>query len=71
MIPGCGMADCAEPGAAWVAVVQPDEVWRAGLGFMIVRPVGSPIHGGVLLCVDHAHHQIDLLLLRALPERPR
>lgn len=74
MTPRCASEGCGQPGAAWVAAVQPDEVWRTGQGFMIVRPMGSPIGGhGVPLCVDHAHHQMDLMLLRALPspEQPR
>lgn len=65
----CSWEGCALPGAARTAALDTDGVGvRPGLGLMIVRPAGSPVKSGVLLCVEHAHHQLDLMLLRALPK---
>lgn len=36
--------------------------------FLTVQPLAGQ---GQLACIDHAHHLVDLMLLRALPEVTR
>lgn len=62
--PRCVQPDCGQPAAA-------SACWNvSGHGPAIVAV--HPLHPGTPwtwpVCLDHAHHAIDLMLLRALPE---
>lgn len=67
----CTTEGCTEPAAARIAGSDVSGPTVPGLGFAIVRPAASPAMVGDPLCLDHTHHAIDLMLLRALPGGPR
>lgn len=58
----CAVDDCGQAPAALVAVPG---------AFAIVRPLTSPNPVGDLVCLDHAHHAVDVMLMRAAPEPAR
>lgn len=58
----CASTGCTERPVA--RVVAPG-------GFAIIRPLTSANTRGDLVCVDHAHVAVDLMLLRATPEPTR
>lgn len=63
----CTERDCRQPAAARVAFPQLPGPPLPGMGFVIVRPAATAVPTGVLVCLDHAHHAIDLMLLRGTP----
>jgi hypothetical protein len=68
------MSTCTEPGcdapaAARVGTPQLPGPPLPGLGFLMIRPATTPVPTGLLLCLDHTHLAVDVMLLRATPER--
>lgn len=66
MIPRCMVPGCPEPPAARISFPQ-----LPGAEFVIVRPATSHAALGDLVCVDHAHHAVDQMLMQARPEPGR
>jgi hypothetical protein len=63
---GCSYPDCGQPARGRVAApVLLDADLRTRHGFVIIRPVGTPVTKGAPYCVDHIHHAVDLTLLAA------
>lgn len=62
---------CDQPAAAKVASPQIPGVAAPGWGFAIIRPISSLAAPpqAQLLCVDHTHLVIDMMLMHAQPER--
>jgi hypothetical protein len=65
----CTAADCTETAVARVGSPQLIPGHHVpGMGFLLIRPAAAQVHTGLLLCLDHAHHAVDLMLLRDTPE---
>lgn len=65
----CTAADCSEPAIARVGspqLIPGHDI--PGMGFLILRPASAQVATGVLFCLDHTHHAVDLMLLRDTPE---
>lgn len=58
----CSLTGCDEAPTVRVAVPG---------AFAIVRPLDSPNPVGDPVCLDHAHHAVDVMLMRATPEPAR
>lgn len=65
----CTAADCSETAVARVGSSQIFPGPQVpGMGFLLIRPATAQVATGVLFCLDHAHHAVDLMLLRETPE---
>lgn len=64
---GCQQIGCDQPAVALIAA--PIGMPGAPV-FAIVRPLTSPVQIGDQVCLDHAHHAVDLMLMRAKEGTP-
>jgi hypothetical protein len=58
----CAAIDCGQRPAARVAVPPANPA-----AFAVVRPLTSDHPIGEVLCLDHVHHAVDAMLMRATP----
>lgn len=70
-LPVCTREGCGQPAVARVASPDLPERPMPGLGFVMVRPANGTTYVGELMCGSCAHHVVDLMLLRAMPEASR
>jgi hypothetical protein len=64
----CTSEGCTEPAVSRVSSSDLSGPPIPGLGFVIVRPAATWEPGaGMPLCLEHTHHAVGLMLLRAMP----
>jgi hypothetical protein len=63
----CTADRCTQRAAARIGTPLLPNPPGVGLGFVIVWPIAHRGATGLPVCLDHAHHTVDLMLMDAQP----